>query len=199
MTSSDADSYAARRSPIVTALATTDVGMRPGRREVVARPEPEGEHDERDDDEAGEDATRAGPELALAVQPGLGEDEDGDRRGELEPFSRSLAPEQAPEDVAVAGDDLPQDEREVDPEREPDDVQDDERHHGETRGVRRRGSARARARRGVRRERHVPTAPCVGAGCDVSAGGAAFDTPGSLEPSHVVPRDTGSSRAAAGR
>ena len=127
MTSSDADSYAARRSPIVT--ADRDDGRRDeaGRREVVARPDPEGQHDERDDDEAGDDATRAGPQLALAVQPGLGEDEDGDRRGELEPLSRALAPEQAPEDVAVAGDDLPEDEREVDPEREPDDVQDDER------------------------------------------------------------------------
>jgi hypothetical protein len=51
--------------------------------------------------------TRAGPQLALAVQPGLGEDEDGDRCSELEPLSRSLAPEQAPEDVAITGDDLP--------------------------------------------------------------------------------------------
>ncbi len=176
MTSSDADSYAARRRPIVTAEATTDVGMRPGRREVVARPEPEREHDERDDDEAGEDATRARPQLALAVEPGLGEDEDRDRRGELEPFGRSLAPEQAPEDVAVAGDDLAEDEREVDPEREPDDVQDDERHHGKHAAD--DGEDRPAREQVEARGANVTSrgAGGVGAGRDVSAGGASLPT-----------------------
>ena len=98
-----------------------------GRREVVARADPEREHDERDDDEAGEDPTGARPQLALPVEAGLREDEDRDRRGELEPLGGPLAPEQPPEDVAVARDDLAEHEREVDPEREPDDVEDDER------------------------------------------------------------------------
>ena len=109
----------------------------------------------------------------------------------FEPLGRPLAPEQAPEDVAVAGDDLADDEREVDPEREPDDVEDDERRdrerapheredrpareHVEARGadvtVRRRGLRRRRARR-LRRRSDL-----------------AGHRRGSLEPRHVVPRD----------
>ena len=103
----------------------------PGRREVVARPEPEREHDQRDDDETREDPPRARPQLALPVEARLGEHEDRDRRGELEPLGGALAPEQAPEDVAVAGDQLAEDEREVDPEREPDDVERHERRDGD--------------------------------------------------------------------
>ena len=45
-----------RRSPTMT----TEVGMRPGGREVVAGADPEGEHDERDDDEAREDPPAPG-------------------------------------------------------------------------------------------------------------------------------------------
>ena len=100
-------------------------------REVVSRSDPEREHDERDDDEAREDPARTRPQLALAVETRLREDEDRDRSGELEPLRWALAPEQAPEDVPVPGDHLTDDEREVDPEGEADDVEDDERGDGE--------------------------------------------------------------------
>ena len=107
-------------------------------------------------------APGAGPQLALAVEARLGEDEDRDRRGELEPLGRPLAPEQAPEDVAVARDDLAEDESEVDPEREPDDVEHDERRDRENAAGRRRGSARARARTDATLERLVR--------CDLAVG-----------------------------
>ncbi len=104
----------------------------PGRREVVARPEPEREHDQRDDDETREDPPRARPELPLPIETRLCEDQDRDRRDELEPLGGAFAPQQTPEDVPVAGYHLAQDEREVDPEREPDDVQHHERRDGDT-------------------------------------------------------------------
>ncbi len=103
----------------------------PGGREVVARPQPEREDDQRDDYERGEDATGSWPSLALAVEPRLGEHQDGDRRRELEPLRGPLAPEQPPEDVAFAAHQRTHDEREVDPESEPGDVEGDERENRE--------------------------------------------------------------------
>ncbi len=95
-------------------------------REVVAGADAEREHDESHDDEAGQDPSEAGPELPLAVETRLGEDEHRDRSRELQPLRRALAPEQAPEDVPVACDDLADHESEVDAEREPNDVERDE-------------------------------------------------------------------------
>ena len=43
----------------------------PGGREVVVRAEPEREHDQRDENEGGEDPSRARPPLARRVEPGL--------------------------------------------------------------------------------------------------------------------------------
>ena len=100
-------------------------------REVVARADPERENDERDDDEAREDPSGTRTQLPPAVEARLREHEHRDRRGELEPLGRALAPQQAPEDVAVAGDELTNDECEVDPQREPGDVEGDERRDGE--------------------------------------------------------------------
>ena len=97
-----------------------------GGREVVSRPDTEREHHEGDHDQAREDAARAGTVLARPVEARLREDKDRDRCGELEPLRGTLAPEQPPEDVPVPGDELPDDERDVDPEREPRDVEDDE-------------------------------------------------------------------------
>ena len=131
----------------------------PGSREVVARPEPEREDDQCDDDQRREDATGSGPALALPVEARLREHEDGDRRGELEPLRRPLAPEQPPEDVAVAADELAHDEREVDPEREPGDVEGDEREDRERPPDERSGSARGRGRRHGRRGRRALRAP----------------------------------------
>ena len=108
----------------------------------------------------------------LAVEARLREHEHRDRRDELQPLGRALAPEQAPEDVAVAGDELTDDEREVDPEREPGDVEDDERRDATARARRRTGSARAKGGRGARRGRHDPFPTAAGAGREVSAGGA---------------------------
>ena len=88
---------------------------------------PERQHDQGDDDQGGEDATGAGPPLALPVEARLREHEHRDRRRELQPLRRPLAPQQPPEDVALAADELAHDEREVDPEREPGDVEGDER------------------------------------------------------------------------
>ncbi len=102
-----------------------------GGREVVAGPDPECEHDERHDDEARQDPAKSRPQLTLTVETRLGEDQNRDRRGELEPLRRSLSPEQAPEDVPLPGDHLTQDEREVDPQREARDVENDERPNGE--------------------------------------------------------------------
>ena len=164
----------------------------PGGREVVARPEPEREHDQRDDDETREDPPRARPQLPLPVEARLCEHEDRDRRGELEPLGRALAPQQAPEDVAVAGDHLAQDEREVDPEREPDDVEHDERRDGEHAPDDATRSARARAGTGARLEHRAPLRPASGSASDATsppAERACRTCRGSLEPSHVVPRD----------
>ena len=162
----------------------------PRGREVVARADPEREHDQRDDDEAREDPSGARTQLPPAVETRLREHEHRDRRGELEPLGRALAPEQAPEDVAVAGDDLANDEREVDPEREPDDVEGRRAPRRRARARRRRRSARARAGRGARLERHDPSPSCSAQGVTVSAGGATLpDIPWMLEPRHVVPRD----------
>src|SRR5206468_868244 len=98
-----------------------------GGREVVVRPEPEGEDDQRHDDEGREHAARPWTPLAHAVEARLGEDEDGNRGRELEPLLRSFSPEEPPEDVRVAVDELPDDERDVDAESEPGDVERDER------------------------------------------------------------------------
>ncbi len=93
----------------------------PGGRELVVGAEPEGEHDQRDEDEGADDAAGAGPTLTRGVQPGLEEHEHRDRREERQPLARAGVPEQRPVDrVAVHG--RAQDEREVDPERQPGDV-----------------------------------------------------------------------------
>ena len=133
------------------------------RREVVARPEPEREHDERDDDEAGEDPARPRAQLPLTVQACLREHEDGDRCGKLEPFRRAFPPQEPPEDVALSGDDLANDEGEVDPQRETDEVEDDEHGHRERTPEKRRDrpprkhvgarGSDVTARRGLRRRR----------------------------------------------
>ena len=95
-------------------------------REVVAGAQTEGEHDQRHGDDRGQQPARPGAPLARRVQTGLQEDEHRDRHEELQPV-RLLRPEQAPEDLLLAVHDLPQHEREVEPERQPDHVEHDER------------------------------------------------------------------------
>ena len=99
--------------------------------EVVARPDPEGEDDQRNDDEAREDTARARSVFPRAVETGLGEDQDRYGRSELEPLRGALPPKKSPQDVSVPGDDLAHDERDVDAECEPGDVEHDERADGQ--------------------------------------------------------------------
>ena len=126
MSSSAIDPYAARRSPIESARRHDRGRDQPRRREVVVRPDAEREHDQRDEHERAEHPAGSRTPLARRVEPCLEEHEDGDRRQEREPLGRPRLPEQRPVD-RVAVDERPEDERDVDAQREAGDVCDDQR------------------------------------------------------------------------
>ena len=96
-----------------------------GGREVVVRAETEREHEQRDQHQRRDDRARPGPPFARVVEPRLPEDEDGDRHEEGKPGLRTL-PEQPPENRRVPVEELAEDERDVDAERQAEDVEPDE-------------------------------------------------------------------------
>ena len=132
------------------------------------------------------------PDAARAAGRDLREDEYRDRRGELQPFSRSLAPQEPPQDTLVTCDHLADDGCGRSRARA--------RRHRERRARRpkqRAGegttSSLARARRARRSTRSRCGSGGVAVRCDSSAGGATLgpDIPWMLEPRHVVPRHAG--------
>ena len=99
----------------------------PGRREVVAGAEADREDDQRDEDQRRDDAPDSRPMLAAGVETGLEEHEHGDRDQERQPLAGAGSPEQRPVD-GVAVEHRAQHERDVEAEREPDDVDRHEQH-----------------------------------------------------------------------
>ena len=98
----------------------------PVRAELMARAEREDHRDHRDEGERGHDPAEPAAPLALGIEAGLPEDEHRDQRQEGQPVGLRV-PEEAPQGAAVPVDELAQDERSVDAEHEPDEVEDDER------------------------------------------------------------------------
>ena len=123
---------------------THDDGGRdqPRRRELVARAETEGQHRQRDEDEPAQHLPRPGAKLARRVEADLEEDEHGDRGEEREPLAWALLPEQRPEH-GVPEERGADDERCVDADRQPHDVENRQRRDaGGPAYERRPGSAR---------------------------------------------------------
>ena len=111
-----------------------------GRREVVVGAETEREHDQRHEHERPDHRARAGSALARRVQTGLQEHEPGDRRQERQPRLRAF-PEQPPEDLRAAVDELAQRERHVEAQREAKQIQ--QREHADRDGAAHRRPAPA--------------------------------------------------------
>ncbi len=87
--------------------------------------EPEGERQQRDEEERRDDLAEAGAALAARVQARLREDEHRDERDERQPLALRL-PEHAPENRRVPVVDLPQRERGIERQREAAEVEEDE-------------------------------------------------------------------------
>ena len=98
----------------------------PVRAEPVARAESEDHRDHRDQRERGDDPAEPAAPFALGIEPRLPEDEHRDQGQEGQPFGFGV-PQEAPEGPAVAVHELAYPERSVDPEHQPDEIEDDER------------------------------------------------------------------------
>ena len=105
--------------------------------------------------------------LALGVQAGLPEDEHGHEREERQPV-RLGAPEHAPEDRVGAVVELAEDERRVEPERQPAEVEQDER--GDARDPAEERAEGLAERSQGRPERMSPTLGAGGGGRSADAG-----------------------------
>ena len=93
---------------------------------MIARPEPEGERDRRDEDEREEDLAEPRAQLPPAVEPPDPEHEHGDDRQERQPV-RLGVPEDSPQRRPLAEIEHPEDQRDEDAEDEADEV---DRHQG---------------------------------------------------------------------
>ena len=96
------------------------------RREPMAGTEREDQRDRPDERERAHDPPEPGASLALGVEAGLPEDEHRDEQQERQPVRLGL-PEDAPQDRALAVDEVPERQRRVDAEGQPDHVEQNER------------------------------------------------------------------------
>ena len=83
------------------------------------------QRDHPDERKRADDPPEACAPLALGVKAGLPEDEHGDERQERQPVCLGL-PEDAPQDRALAVNEIPEGQRRVDAEGQPDHVEEDE-------------------------------------------------------------------------
>ena len=142
------------------------------RREVVAGADAERERQDGDEDERRDDRAEPAAVLALGVEAVAPEDEHGDEREERQPLRLGVAPDQSPQHRPRARHDLAQRERGIDAERQPAEVQQEQRRRCSQGGARTPSAVRRKGCRGGAPGR--PRAVAPGSSRGVSLPGSQF-------------------------